>query len=88
MDDMLKEAIRLRKLGFAIHWLRPRSKIPVGDDWANAPVMDEKTLKTTYRTGYNVGFRPGRWSVVQNKEYLPFEKAFVDFRVPVPEKQT
>lgn len=68
MDEMLKEALRLRKMGFAIHWLRPRSKMPVGDDWANAPVMDEKALKATYRPGYNVGFRPGKWSIVHGME--------------------
>ena len=68
MDDMLKEALRLRKLGFAIHWLRPKSKIPVSEGWANAAVMDEQALKASYRSGFNVGFRPGKWSVVNGKE--------------------
>lgn len=68
MDDMLKEALRLRKLGFGIHWLRPKSKIPVSEGWANAAVMDERALKASYRSGLNVGFRPGKWSVVNEKE--------------------
>lgn len=68
MDDMLKEALRLCKLGFAIHWLRPQSKIPVSDGWADAPVMTEAALKASYKPGYNLGFRPGKWSVVNGKE--------------------
>lgn len=68
MDDMLKEALRLRKLGFAIHWLRPQSKIPVSGGWADAPVMNEAALKASYQPGYNLGFRPGKWSVVNGKE--------------------
>lgn len=61
---MLKEATRLRALGFAIHWLRPGSKIPTEAGWSEASVMDVRTLQATYRSGYNVGFRAGRWSVV------------------------
>lgn len=68
MDDMLNEALRLRKLGFAIHWLRPKSKIPVGDGWANAAVMGEAALKASYQSGFNMGFRPGKWSAVNGKE--------------------
>jgi len=68
MDDMLNEALRLRKLGFAIHWLRPSSKIPVSSGWADAPVMDATALKASYQPGFNIGFRPGKWSVVNGKE--------------------
>lgn len=68
MDDALKEALRLRKSGFAIHWLRPTSKVPIAEGWAQARVMDEKALCASYRSGLNVGFRPGRWSVVEGGE--------------------
>ena len=68
MDDMLKEALRLRKLGFAVHWLRPQSKIPLGTAWADAPVMDERAIRSSYQSGYNLGFRPGKWSVVKGRE--------------------
>jgi hypothetical protein len=68
MDDMLSEALRLRKMGFAIHWLRPNSKIPVSSGWADAPVMDADALKASYQPGVNIGFRPGKWSVVNGKE--------------------
>jgi hypothetical protein len=68
MADMLTEALRLRKLGFAVHWLRPNSKIPVAEGWSDAPVMNESALTASYRPGFNVGFRPGKWSVVEGRE--------------------
>ena len=68
MADMLKEAVRLRKLGFAIHWLVPGEKRPISDGWAEAPVMPVEELKKSYRVGYNVGFRPGKWSIVNGRE--------------------
>lgn len=68
MDSMLQEAIRLRKLGFAIHWLHPGEKVPIESAWSQNPVMSEAQLRATYQSGYNMGFRPGRWSVVDGKE--------------------
>ncbi len=68
MADVLAEALRLRKVGFAVHWLRPASKAPVLEGWANASVMNENALKGSYRPGLNVGFRPGKWSVVDGRE--------------------
>lgn len=77
MDEMLKEAVRLRKLGFAIHWLQPQSKVPVSEGWSTVPVMDEFALKASYRGGFNIGFRPGKWSVVNGKEVVVLD---VDIR--------
>ena len=77
MDEMLKEALRLRKLGFAVHWLRERSKAPVLSGWSNAPVMTEADLKASYRSDMNVGFRPGQWSVVNGQEICALD---VDIR--------
>lgn len=68
MDKVLTEAVRLRKLGFAIHWLQRASKIPAVGGWAQAAVMDETALIASYRPDFNVGFRPGRWSVVDGRE--------------------
>lgn len=68
MDEVLKEAIRLRKLGFAIHWLVPGEKRPVASGWADAPIMSVDELMKTYHAGMNVGFRAGKWSVVSGKE--------------------
>jgi hypothetical protein len=68
MDLMLKEAIRLREMGFAVHWLRPKSKAPLASGWADAPVMDGSQLTETYQRGFNLWFRAGKWSVVDGRE--------------------
>lgn len=68
MTDMLKEALRLRQLGFAIHWLMPGEKRPLESGWADAPIKSAEDLKKSYRPGYNVGFRPGKWSIVKGRE--------------------
>ena len=68
MTEMLQEALRLRKLGFAIHWLIPGEKRPVESGWADARIKSAEDLKKSYRPGYNVGFRPGKWSVVKGRE--------------------
>jgi hypothetical protein len=61
---MLNEVERLARGGFAIHWLHPKSKRPIGDDWSTRPVATVDRLKSTYRQGNNVGVRLGRWSQV------------------------
>lgn len=68
MDEMLKQAIDFRKKGYAVHWLQPRSKVPLQSGWCDAPVMTIKELEASYRPGYNLGFRPGKWSVVDGQE--------------------
>lgn len=61
---VLDEAIRLHRLGFAIHWLRPRSKIPVKSGWTKGPRDSLKTIKADYRPGFNPGVRLGSASPV------------------------
>lgn len=68
MEVVLDAAVRLRELGLAVHWLRPESKVPIEAGWSEATVMDIATLRATYRPGFNVGFRPGRWSVIDGRE--------------------
>lgn len=68
MADILSEALCLRRLGFAIHWLQRASKVPLAEGWATAAAMGEFELKASYRHGFNLGFRPGRWSVVEGRE--------------------
>jgi hypothetical protein len=65
---VLEEGVRLRKRGFAIHWLRSESKIPIEAGWSDAPVKTEEQLRDTYRTGYNLGFRAGKWSIIDGAE--------------------
>jgi len=76
-NETLKTAGRLREMGFAVHWLRGRSKAPVDTGWATAPVQSIAQLERTYRADYNVGFRPGRWSVVDGHEVVVID---VDIR--------
>lgn len=61
---MLEEVDRLSALGFALHWLHPKSKRPIGDKWAEKPVATSAALRTTYSTGMNLGVRLGQWSKV------------------------
>ena len=70
MNSILKSALELREMGFAIHWLQPRSKAPLEAAWSAAPVMSIQQLENSYRNNYNVGFRPGKWSVVDGKEVV------------------
>lgn len=65
---MLETAVRLRELGFAVHWLQPTTKVPISTGWSEAPVMTEADLRAAYRPGLNAGFRAGKWSVVGGGE--------------------
>lgn len=58
-NEVLKEAGRLYALGFAIHWLRPKSKIPVEAGWTTGPRKPWKKLSDTFCDNYNVGVRLG-----------------------------
>lgn len=51
----LTEIERLHRLGFAIHWLRPKSKIPVRSGWTTARREPWQATKDRYREGCNVG---------------------------------
>ena len=45
--------------GCAVHWLRPRDKMPVAREWSTAPVHTSETLTAEYRDGANLGIRLG-----------------------------
>jgi hypothetical protein len=70
MNPILKTALALREIGFAIHWLIPKEKSPIDAAWTTAPVATIAQLESSFRDGYNVGFRPGKWSVVDNHEII------------------
>lgn len=63
---MLKQARSLYDLGFAIIWLKPKSKMPVKSGWTTGPRDSWESLKKDYRTGYNIGVRLGRASRLEN----------------------
>jgi predicted P-loop ATPase len=65
-DSVLIEAKRLYNLGFAIHWLRPKSKVPLESGWTTGPRKEWKDLERTYRKGFNVGVRLGEASAFKN----------------------
>ena len=63
-DPVREAAAALAKAGFALHWLKPRRKSPVTSGWPTAPVPAVAELMASYRPGYNLGLRPGKWSKV------------------------
>lgn len=64
-SNLLREAERLYREGFAILWLRPNSKAPVEDAWTSGPRKNWNYLKETHRPGYNVGVRLGTPSALK-----------------------
>ena len=57
--SVLEEARRLYGQGYAIHWLHPNSKRPIGEGWTPGPRKPWGELEKTYRPGCNVGVRLG-----------------------------
>lgn len=78
--QILKEAKRLHRLGFAIHWLRPKSKVPVEAGWTTGPRKGWQYLKGTYQPGFNVGVRLGAASEIMAHAILRY-LAVVDLDV-------
>lgn len=61
-----KEIKRLHKMGWAIHWLKPKSKVPLQSGWTKGPRASLDELKKLYREGLNVGVRLGEVSKLKN----------------------
>lgn len=68
--NILNEAKRLYAFGFAIHWLRHKSKMPVKAGWTTGPRDSLKTLKREYKDEYNIGVRLGTASKLSCGNYL------------------
>jgi hypothetical protein len=49
--------------GFAVHWIL--GKAPFQQEWSTRPVASLEELRLTYRLGYNLGVRVGKWSVLE-----------------------
>lgn len=63
-SPVLKEAKRLYNLGFAILWLHPKSKQPIGNGWASGPRKSWEELERTYKDDNNVGVLLGEASQI------------------------
>ena len=64
MNQVLNEAKRLHHLGAAVHWLRPKSKIPLEGGWTTGPRKPWPKLQSTYAEGLNVGVLLGEASKI------------------------
>lgn len=62
MIQILAEAERLHAVGFAVHWLRAKSKVPYFGGWTKGPRATLKDLKASYKKGMNYGVRLGHAS--------------------------
>ncbi len=60
--DTLLAAKGLYDLGFAVHWVRPKSKKPVESKWTTGDRKPWAELKRTFKPGMNVGVRLGKAS--------------------------
>lgn len=59
-QSTLEAIVAPRAAGFALHWLHPKTKRPIGDGWQDAAVPDLETLLRTHRAGANLGVRLGQ----------------------------
>lgn len=78
--SILGAAIALAKKGYAVHWLRARSKAPIAERWSTAPVASLTEIRQAYKPGYNVGVRCGHWSEPESAHGLVILD--VDIRTP------
>jgi predicted P-loop ATPase len=67
---MIKQSKRLHALGFAIHWLKSKDKMPIEKNWTTGPRKKWEKLKQTYRDGMNMGVRLGEASKLSDGFYL------------------
>lgn len=67
MSTVLDEALRLHALGFAIHWIAPKSKRPIEKKWTSGERKTVDQLKASYKPGFNVGVRLGTPSKINGK---------------------
>lgn len=69
-DSIVSELAPFVEAGFAIHWLHPKTKRPIGDDWSDKPVASLNTLRRRHQPGNNVGVRLGEPSRLRSGNYL------------------
>lgn len=69
---MLKEVKRLYDLGFGVHYLKPSSKVPLGE-WNTVSRQSFDELKKTFNPTYNLGVRLGQASKIGNRYLAAFD---------------
>lgn len=69
MKKITSDLKTMYKSGCAIHWLRPRSKIPMKKGWSKGPRAKWSDLKESFKPGLNPGVRLGAPSKI-NGAYL------------------
>lgn len=78
--DILAAIEPFRDAGFALHWLHPRQKRPIGNGWSSAPVASLADLRRTHAPGNNLGVRLGEPSALAGGGYL--HVLDLDIRIP------
>ncbi len=56
--------------GFALHWLRPKSKMPVNAGWTKGPRATLRQLKDEAESTFNIGVRLGKVSALTGGGFL------------------
>lgn len=88
MQDLLKEAARLYKMGFGVHWLRPKSKAPLKGGWTAPERGSFESLLHSYKEGMGLGVRLGQPSKLSSGEGGGFLAVVdVDLKSGRPEHQ-
>jgi len=67
---VLNNLAPLCEAGFACHWLHPKTKRPIGDEWSSKPVATIEDLRRTHAPGNNLGVRLGEPSALVSGDYL------------------
>lgn len=68
--EVIDEVKRLHDMGFALLWLYPKSKRPIGDNWTEGKRKSWDQLKKEYKKAMNVGVRLGTPSKLSDGSYL------------------
>lgn len=78
---VLTEARRLHDLGFAILWLKTKSKMPIEAGWTKGPRKTWKELEASYVKGYNVGVLLGSASEIIGNDFETRYLAVIDLDI-------
>lgn len=68
--EVIDEVKKLHDMGFALLWLYPKSKRPIGDNWTEGKRKSWDQLKKEYKKAMNVGVRLGTPSKLSDGSYL------------------